>query len=152
MYSLNVYTLIIHDECLKKKIPETDWTLLCQRSVFPGCPVRFQSGRDGNRNLAEQTAQGNNRITQLLLQTLVVYPSSQTHTASFQIGSLLSIASCFVRKNSIVKHTIRSRRVNKTRRQEQEQEGKEDTFLVLWVEIAQRYTGSGWKLNDCFLN
>lgn len=73
-----------------KEIPETDWTLLLgQRSILPGCPVRVQSGRDGNRNLAEQTAQGNNRITRLPVLTSVVFPSSTPCDINYSLTLVL---------------------------------------------------------------
>lgn len=73
---------------MMRKIPETDWTLLLgQRSILPGCPVRVQSGRDGNRDLAEQTAQGNNRITRL--PVLTVFPSSTPCDISYSLTLIL---------------------------------------------------------------
>lgn len=123
--------------------------MLCQSSVFPGRPVRVQPGRDGNRNLAQQTAQGNSRIARLTILTYVAHPSCQTHTESFSDGFFFQSLPFWWQNQglkSIVESTIRSPRMKKKTKNK-----KEKTLLfVPWVEIAQRYKDTGSWCNSSY--
>lgn len=108
--------------------------MLCQSSVFPGRPVRVQPGRDGNRNLAQQTAQGNSRIARITILTYVAHLSCQTHTESFSDGFFFQSLPFWWKNQglkSIVESTIGSPKMKKKQRTRR----RRHFYLSHWLKL-----------------